>query len=378
MLTGLDESLLHQAALPFGAPTTSDHRFYDRCWVATYDPAGGVALNMGLGLYANMNVADGFVCVVTGGRQHNVRVSRELRPDLDRTAIGPLEYEVVAPFEHVRVRLAAGHGPVACELDWVARMPAFHEAPTTTRVNGRLATDVQRYDQVGVVNGWVELDGERHEVVDWFGARDHSWGVRGGVGGFEPNTGSNPFAHGFLVSWLLFSTERRSGYVQVNRDGTGAQTFMDGRLRWTDGREDRHLVTVDQEIRFPPGSRLYEGATIQLVDDTGTKHVIECERLCPPIVMRGAGYDNGWNDGAGLGVHRGRELVEADTYDITNIDVPTLDGGPVYGMQREQPVRVTVDGEDGVGDFTVLAFGELEFVGVPADATPLPRPPRTD
>jgi hypothetical protein len=378
MLTGLDESLLHQAALPFGTPVTSDHRFYDRCWVATYDPAGDFALNMGLGVYANMNVTDGFVCCVDGHRQHNVRVSRELRPDLDGRTVGPLGYEVVVPFEHLRVRLEQGHGAVACELDWVARMPAFHEAPTTTRVNGRLATDVQRYDQVGVVNGWIELDGVRHEVVDWFGARDHSWGVRGGVGGFEPNTGSNPFGTGFLVTWLLFATEDGAGYVQVNRDGTGAQTFMDGRLRWADGRDDRRLVTVDQDIRFPKGSRLYESATIQLVDDIGTKHLIECERLGPPIVMRGAGYDNGWSDGAGLGVHRGLEIIEADTYDITKFDAPTLDGNSIYGMQREQPVRVVVDGDAGVGDFTVLAFGDLEFAGVASDATPLPRAPRTD
>ena len=378
MLTGLDESLLHQAALPFGTPVTSDHRFYDRCWVATYDPSGGVALNMGMGVYGNMNVADGFVCAVAGNQQHNVRVSRELRPDVDSRSVGPLGYEVVVPFEHVRVSLEPGHGLIACELDWVARMPAFHEAPTTTRVNGRLATDVQRYDQVGVVNGWIELAGQRHEVVDWFGARDHSWGVRGGVGGYEPNTGSNPFGAGFLVTWLLFATDERAGYVQVNRDGTGTQTFMDGRLRWADGRSDRTIVTVDQDIRFPTGSRLYERATIQLLDDTGTKHVIECERLCPPIVMRGAGYDNGWDDGAGLGVHRGLEHVEADAYDISNVDVPTLDGEIVYGMQREQPVRVTVDGEPGVGDFTVLAFGDLDFAGVAADATPLPRAPRTN
>jgi hypothetical protein len=95
--------------------------------------------------------------------------------------------------------------------------------------------------------------------------------------------------------------------------------------------------------------------------------------------MRGAGYDGGFDDGGGLGVHRGVLHVEADAYDITDPGTPRRpDGSTVYGMQREQPVRVSVDDVAGIGDFTVLAFGELPFVGVPADAAPLPRAPRGD
>ena len=60
MLTPQDESLLHQAPLTFSETTTSDHRFYDRVWVTAADPNGGAELAIGLGLYKNMNVLDGF------------------------------------------------------------------------------------------------------------------------------------------------------------------------------------------------------------------------------------------------------------------------------------------------------------------------------
>ena len=363
MLTNLDESLLHQASLPFSATTTTDHRFYDRCWVAAYDPRGGTALNMGLGVYKNMNVADGFVCCVRDRRQRNVRVSRQLRPAIDDHRVGPLRYEVLEPHRRLRVRLEETGG-LACNLDWQARFPPLEEGRTVFDVNGRTAIDVMRYDQVGRVDGWIRFGDERLEVEDWFGARDHSWGVRGGVGGYEPATGPSPPAAGFLVMWLLFATDEVSGYTQLMRDGTGAVTFLDGILRSRDGDEDRRVVEVDHEIEFPLGSRCYRRATLRLLDDGGGRHTVECERLTEPIVMRGAGYDNGYSDGRGLGMHRGVVRGEHDVYDLSVERRPTLfpDGTPVSGAQREQPVSILFDGVPGTGDFTVLTAGEMAGV----------------
>lgn len=360
MLTNLDESLLHQASLPFSATTTTDHRFYDRCWVAAYDPQGGTALNMGLGVYKNMNVADGFVCCVRDRRQRNVRVSRQLRPAIDDHCVGPLRYEVIEPYRGLRVQLEQAGG-LACSLEWQARFPPMEEGRTVSDVNGRTAIDVMRYDQVGRVDGWIQIGDERVVVEDWFGARDHSWGVRGGVGGYEPTTGPSPLAAGFLVMWLLFSTDDVAGYTQLMRDGTGAITFLDGILRSSDGRDDRRIVEVDHEIEFPRDSRCYRRAALRLVDDAGERHTVECERLTEPIVMRGAGYDGGFFDGRGLGVHRGIELIEHDEYDLSTEGRPALipEGTPVAGAQREQPVSVRFDGAPGTGDFTVLTAGEM-------------------
>jgi hypothetical protein len=368
VLTGLDESLLHQTSTTFADVATSDHRFYDRCWVAAYDPGGDMALNMGLGVYKNMDVADGFCCVVRGSHQRNVRVSRTLRPRLDDSVVGPLRYEVIDPYRHVRVDLEPdGHG-VGCHLDWRATLPPFVEDPTLTEINGRVATNVQRYDQTGTVDGWISLDGERIPVDGWFGARDHSWGVRAGVGGFEPATGSSPFADGFLVTWLLFRTPDLGGYVQLNRDGHGNETFKDGRLRFDDGRDDRVVCEVDQQVEFPSGSRWYRRASLQVTDDEGATYEMECERLSRPIVMRGAGYDGGFDDNQGLGVHRGNSVLEADAYDLSEDGHPRRlpDRTPMRSLQTGQPVSIVVNGSAGVGDLTVLAVGDLSRYGVPA------------
>jgi hypothetical protein len=366
VLTALDEALLHQVPLPFSAAATTDHRFYDRCWVAAYDPGGGTALNLGLGIYKNMNVADGFCCLVHGARQRNFRTSRALRPDLDVVGAGPLRYSVVDPYRHIRVDIAPGAHGIAGELDWRAAYPPFVENPTVTAINGRTATDVQRYDQAGTVDGWLTFGDERLVVEKWFGARDHSWGVRGGVGGFEPVTGPSPIERGFLITWILFATDEMTGYVQRNRDGTGTEIYCDGRLRWRDGRPDRTLHSVEQEIDFPRGSRYYTRASMQFVDSEGDRHEIAAERLTEPIVMRGAGYDGGFDDGKGLGVYRGETHLEFDEFDLSTEGRPVTvpDGRPVPGQQRGQPVGVTVDGLSGVGELSVIALGDCSYFGV--------------
>ena len=365
MLTRLDESLLHQAPLPFSSSVTSDHRFYDRCWVGAYDPAGGAALNFGLGVYKNMNTLDGFLCCVRGSAQRNVRVSRPLGDRMDDLGAGPLRYEVIEPYQHLRVRLDPTGG-LACELDWRARVEPFVESPTVSVINGRVATNVQRYDQVGSVDGWIAFGDDRIDLDNWFGARDHSWGVRGGVGGFEPVNGPSPYDGGFFISWFVFLTERCAGYVQHNRDREGAVTFSDGVVRSRRGASDRRIVSVEQVVDFPAGSRCYSSATMRLLDDAGEEHAVECRRLTQPIVMRGAGYDGGYLDGRGLGVYRG-DLVEYDEYDLAIEGRPSVAGtpDPVPGVQREQPVSVVFDGEPGVGDLTILAVGELPFLGRP-------------
>ena len=80
MLTSLDDSPWHQISTTFDHVGTSDPRFFDRLWFAASDGRGSGALQFTLGVYQNMNVVDGEFVIIRDGVQHNVRVSRELRP----------------------------------------------------------------------------------------------------------------------------------------------------------------------------------------------------------------------------------------------------------------------------------------------------------
>ena len=57
------------------------------------------------------------------------------------------------------------------------------------RRTGRIDVDVIRYHQGGWAEGTVTVDGHEHHIApdEWFGFRDHSWGVRQAIGEPAPD-----------------------------------------------------------------------------------------------------------------------------------------------------------------------------------------------
>jgi hypothetical protein len=146
MLTPLDDSLWHQIASPFENVGTSDHRFFDRMWFATYDPAGSGALQFTVGVYNNMNVIDGGFVVIRDTTQFNLRESRSLRPRFE-PIVDAMRIDVVEPFEHIRLVVEPGDHHVHGELHWRAVLPPELEKPHVARIRGRLNEDYQRLDR---------------------------------------------------------------------------------------------------------------------------------------------------------------------------------------------------------------------------------------
>ena len=106
---------------------TSDPRFFDRLWFAASDRRGHSALQFTIGVYQNMNVVDGGAVAILDGRQHNLRVSRQLRPRYEHDC-GPLAIEALEPLN--RLRLAIAPNPA-----WIvrrARMVGHHSGPRGT------------------------------------------------------------------------------------------------------------------------------------------------------------------------------------------------------------------------------------------------------
>ena len=193
MLTGLDESLHHQTSLTFDHVHTSDHRFYDRQLITGFRPDGEAGFLAGITVFKNMNVIEGYVIAQSHSRrQINVRFTRPLRPiEVGmNVGIGPLRLEILEPLERTRLVLESGEFPLALDLTFEGTIPAHLENPHVGRMDGRTHSDYLRYHQIGRVSGWITIEGERFDAAEWFSWRDHSWGVRPVVGGFEPFTGT--------------------------------------------------------------------------------------------------------------------------------------------------------------------------------------------
>ncbi|MGZ8752071.1 MAG: hypothetical protein ACXW1S_03735 [Acidimicrobiia bacterium] len=377
MLTGPDETLRHQLPTTFDHVGTSDPRFYDRYFFGVHDPDGRLSLHIGLGLYTNMNVMDGYVAALVPHRpdasdpasnQHNLRLSRALRPDIDTIGIGSYVIEILEPFRRARVSLPGGEHPVALDLEWTATAPAKEEEHHFRRLRGRVAADYHRYTIVGEASGWVDVAGRRFEVDHWFGARDHSWGVREQVAGPEPVTGPPGFGMeqvGYVFSWVPFQCGDLRGHVQLQTLGDGTVIYRDGILHHGGSDEAEAVVDVAHEVDFHPGTRQFSQIRATWTTAAGRTLDVVVEPLLRPFSMDGTGYDWGFADGQGLGVYRGEYHVESDVYDLTDPEVVIRPDGEVRRpMHRETPVRITVDGQAGIGHQVVVVSGPVPVLGL--------------
>ncbi len=377
MLSPLDETLHHQLATTFDHAGTSDPRFFDRYWFAIYDPHGSEpAINTGMCTYLNMNVIDGYASMIEDGKQHNVRLSSALRPGLftndpNVSRTGPLSVSVIEPFRRLRLKLEENESGLAFDMEWSAVIAPHEEIPSWSRLRGRVNQDYMRYNQSGSVNGWVELGGTRREMKDWWGGRDHSWGVRTDIAGGEPVTGDDDMRAargGYLWTWLTWGAGDFGGHFQLHEYEDGSNPHSEGGIRWAGGSTvTSHDVSLDFDVY--PGTRRFSTGTYTMRTPAGEWRV-EMTPISRSLTMLGLGYSMGYDDRRGFGVWRGAEHLEHDVYDVSHDeDVVLPDGSVDRPYHRDCAVRLKVTAPDGTetigaGHCAIIPTGSLPRRGL--------------
>lgn len=365
MLSAFDDYPFHQMGDHFDKADTGDHRFFDRYWWVAYDPQNRAQVNSGLGVYKNMNVLDGFGTVLIGGRQHNVRTSRRWRPDIGRIGAGPLDYIIKEGLKSFRLLLDRNAFGVAFDLNWEAVLPAFDEPPHRRQIDGVLHEDYLRFYQFGKVNGWAEADGQRIEIVDWFGFRDRSFGVRPGVGGPPPPVPPPPHTSGretAVISGMAFACEDGThGSLQIQEDDTGRVVYSGGRLIRRDGDGWRDVNIDSATVDIPLKDGTLRPTALNFDFSAGGEHyALRGTPLSEGFVYQGYGYFNGYRDQRGLGAWRGEDVLEGETYDVSDqANIRDLSGHVTFPsvLPHEYPLAITLNGQPGMADSMVGFMG---------------------
>ena len=169
MLIGLDEHPYHQITASFAGVAGSDPQWNDGHYICAADQAGTVALTSNLRLYSNNDVLDGFVCIRHDGKQHNIRLSRRLRPNIGELSVGPLRLELVEPMREVRLVLDENEFGIALDLTCRGTSVPYEDPAEVTRVDGRLVSERITYELAGTCAGWVQV-GDTRCVFDFSSA----------------------------------------------------------------------------------------------------------------------------------------------------------------------------------------------------------------
>ena len=232
------------------------------------------------------------------------------------------------------------------------------EEPRQTLIAGtKTVMDSTRMTQWGTWTGSIGIGGELVPIDHVRGTKDRSWGVRpvGPPIAAAPDLGlPQIFFLWAPINWddccthfLCF--ERANGDRWVGSQAI-LDTISDGDPVFgheADGRVE-HLVSGAHDVRWAPGLRRSDGATLRLTRHDGREERIELEPLLT-FRMRGLGYTHPeW----GHGHWHGELAVGAEEHKIEE-----LDNVEPWNIHIQQVMRARWGDRIGLGVLEQLAFG---------------------
>jgi hypothetical protein len=356
MLTPFDDYPIHQTPLPIAHPVSGDPNHYDRFWFNGYTEDFYFAA--GMAVYPNRGIIDGAFAVVHDGVQRSVFASGRIPLDRGETRIGPLSIEVVEPLRVTRVRADAPDLGIVADVTFTGRTAALEEPRQQMTAGNKVVMDSTRMTQWGTWSGSINAAGTDIPINAMYGTKDRSWGVRP-IGAPAPAAPDLTLPQVFFlwapINWddacshfLCF--ERANGDRIVSSQavldliGTGDAVFgpeADARIH--------HLAGGTHEVRWAPGLRRSQGATLRLARHDGTEERIELEPLLT-FRMRGLGYTHPeW----GHGHWHGELAVGSEEHKVEE-----LDNVEPWNLHVQQVMRARWGDKVGLGVLEQLAFGD--------------------
>jgi hypothetical protein len=356
VLIGHDEYPLHQITQSFAGVAGSDPQWNDGHYVCLSDADGAVSLTSNVRLYQNNDVLDGFVCVRHDGRQHNIRLSRRLRPQVDHFGVGPLRIEILEPMRAIRFVLEDNAFGIACDVVCRSTVLPYEDPVEITRIDGRLLSERATYELVGSCDGWVEVAGTRIELrlddASFF--RNHSWGNQAGRGGPRYGAPRPPRRSPGVRQWVLFRCPDHGGFYFVDPSGRAAS----GKGAILFPERSVPVVDVEHELQFYDGDRRVRSGRFRLTDAEGVEREYAFSDL-GWVYCQGGGYFGGFDDGLGQGVYRGDDHVEGEVWDVSHPTSIVDDAGRSFEFEHdwaENFVRLEHDGGTGLAHFECVVL----------------------
>lgn len=356
MLSRFDDYPIHQASVPVAHTADGDLNRYDRYFFNGYTPDGQVFFALAMGLYPNRHVADAsFSVMLDGARQISLHSSRRAPMDrADANVVGPVRVEVVEPLAVLRLHVHAPEHGLAADLTFRHRSQALEEPHFFRRVGQRVMMDSTRLTQFGRWDGWLEVDGVRHELnsATTWGSRDRSWGVR--TVGERASTGAPLGAPQFFWLWSPINFPDFAIHADVNELADGRRWHEVGFVVPDQGDVEsfRH---VDYTIEWEPGTRRARAAQLHLTGWSGSSHVVTLE-VMSHFQMLGLGYGHPeW----GHGMWRGELDVESERWDL-----PVADPLHPHHLHVQSLCRATCGEAQGLGVLEQLVIGPHEPSGL--------------
>lgn len=181
-LTAADELLVHQLPEPLTRKALH-HEYWRESYFFVAHPPGGAATDdvviVTLATYPQHRTMDSYQMGRMDGGHVFALHARDWGDDPHTATAGPVHIDITEPYRTARVVVDDTDAAVAAvDLTFTARTEPYALRRGTMRWRDEVVWDQSHMFQAGVFNGSYTRHGVTHEVRDWIGQRDHSWGIR--------------------------------------------------------------------------------------------------------------------------------------------------------------------------------------------------------
>ncbi len=357
MLSPMDDHLLHQIAETIRHVGTSDRNFYDRYYFNMHASSGEVFVVMGMGQYPNLAVQDAFVLARQGRKHRVVRASRELGDRMD-TSVGPLVVEVIEGLKKMRFIVEPNEHGIEMDVCWEGAIPAFEEPRQILRKYGRPLFDTMRFVQTGYWTGSLRVGDETFQVTPdrWWGARDHSWGVRPVGEPEHPGIRQGELQLDGMWNYAPMQFNDFTILYICHERNDGERPLEEAVKIWNDpAREPEPLGRPESEHVFRKGTRYIEGSILSFPQAPGGGLEVKVTPLleCYVGIGTGYGFDADWRHGMYQG-----ELV------VQGLELDTVDDAERLWGLCDNVARFEMGSEVGCGLYEYGFFGPFDRYGL--------------
>jgi hypothetical protein len=224
--------------------------------------------------------------------------------------------------------------------------------------------DYTRMTQNGLWQGWIEIDGIRHDVGGSLGTRDRSWGIRP-IGAADPQPMAPPVAPQFFWLWSPVNFDDFSLFFHINADAAG-KAWNKRAVFCRDGAGAADMMTSEDArmaLSLKPGTRHAQSAALEVGGDL--KLTAQFEPI-GTFLMRGLGYGHPeW----GHGGWKGALTIAREDIDLSTITPGRPDHLHIQAISR---VSLERDGQTHIGigileQFIIGPYAPLGLTSLVAD-----------
>jgi len=239
-LTAMDEEFVHQIPEPMlNVAVHHQHWRESLFFIAHPRDRLGDCVILTLAHFPAREEMDSLQLGIVAGQPAIGRHVRETGLTPHEMKVGPVEIDIVEPFKTIRLHVAEDPAaPVAVDLTFEARTAAYGLRRGTMRAGHELIWDQSHMVQSGHFSGTVKpRGGEEIRIDDWWGQRDHSWGIRD---------------HARCPFWMWLAVQLPDGMLAVwNWELTnGARIYTDGCWAPADGSEPVPVVGFRHDLHW--------------------------------------------------------------------------------------------------------------------------------